>query len=197
MNLVLYDNELDADCYSVRLLLSMLSLPYERVSLDIFPGAESAPGQEHVPVLVDGGRHVPGALLALEHLARTYAPSWLPSERDAGGHWLRFAATDLLCARQARSEALLTTSGPSTVVVAAAAKCLQTMDDHLTEREFDGDGWFVGSLPSIVDVAFVAPVCLSTDYGLEHDVYPALRRWIRRVRALPGFLTMPGIPNYY
>jgi hypothetical protein len=27
------------------------------------------------------------------------------------------------------------------------------MDDHLTEREFDGASWFAGDQPSIVDVA--------------------------------------------
>ena len=37
----------------------------------------------------------------------------------------------------------------------------------------------------------------SRDFGIDHDEYPALRRWARRFRALPGFKTMPGIPDYH
>ena len=34
-------------------------------------------------------------------------------------------------------------------------------------------------------------------FGIDHDEYPALRRWARRFRTLPGFKTMPGIPDYH
>ena len=38
---------------------------------------------------------------------------------------------------------------------------------------------------------------LSRDFGIEHESYPALRRWFRSVRTIPGFTTMPGIPDYH
>ena len=38
---------------------------------------------------------------------------------------------------------------------------------------------------------------LSRDFGIDHDAFPALRRWARRLRRLPGFVTMPGIPDYH
>jgi glutathione S-transferase len=71
------------------------------------------------------------------------------------------------------------------------------MEDHMTVREFDGGDWFVGRKPTIADVALFPAIALSRDAGIEHDAYPALRRWIRRFRSLPGFRTMPGVPDYY
>jgi glutathione S-transferase len=40
-------------------------------------------------------------------------------------------------------------------------------------------------------------IALSRDFGVDHDEFAALRRWMSRVRSLPGFITMPGIPAYY
>jgi hypothetical protein len=71
---------------------------------------------------------------------------------------------------------------------------LACMDDHLTLAEFDDQPWFAGNEPTIVDLAAFGPTALSSDYEVEHDPFPTLRRWITRVRALPGFAAMPGIP---
>jgi glutathione S-transferase len=74
---------------------------------------------------------------------------------------------------------------------------LQDLDDQLTLGEFDGQLWFAGERPTIVDLAAFGPAALSNDYGVEQDAFPALRRWIRRVRALPGIIPMPGVPQFY
>jgi glutathione S-transferase len=71
------------------------------------------------------------------------------------------------------------------------------MDDRMTAVELDGGGWFAGDTPTVADIALFPSIALSRDSGIEHDAYPALRRWMRRVRAIPGFRTMPGIPDYH
>jgi glutathione S-transferase len=76
-------------------------------------------------------------------------------------------------------------------------QALRIMDDHMTLREFDGGIWFVGLSATIADLALFPAIALSRDYGVDHEAYPALRRWIRKIRHLPGFLTMPGVPDYY
>ena len=76
-------------------------------------------------------------------------------------------------------------------------QAFRIMDDHLTQREFDGGKWFAAPTPTIADIALFPAIALSRDFGVEHDEYPALRRWMRRVRAIPGFITMPGIPAYH
>ena len=38
---------------------------------------------------------------------------------------------------------------------------------------------------------------LADDRKPPDNELPALRRWMRRIRGIPGFLTMPGIPAYH
>src|ERR1700743_2355716 len=72
---ILYDNTLDADAYPVRLLLSALGLPCERVTIDSSPLALRGHGPRG-PVLEDGGTRVIGAAAVLRHLAARHAPQW-------------------------------------------------------------------------------------------------------------------------
>jgi glutathione S-transferase len=189
---ILYDNDLDADAYPVRLLLSVLALPCDRVVIDSSPLALRGHGPRG-PVLEDDGTRAVGAAAVLRHLAAQYAPNWLPPSGDS---LLPALTSPRFAPRQARLLALFTAEGPPLGLVEEAAYRLQDLDDHLTLGEFDGRPWFAGERPTITDLAAFGPAALSNDYGVEHDAFPALRRWIRRVRALPGFVPMPGVPQY-
>jgi glutathione S-transferase len=193
---ILYDNELDADAYPVRLLLSLLGLGYEQVTIDSSPWALLGHGPRG-PVLEDGDARAIGTAAVLSHLAAGYGSSWLPDSRGAGDSWLSSLTSPRFAPRQARLLALFTADGPPPGLVEEAAYRIQDMDDHLTLAELDGQLWFAGERPTIVDVAAFGPAGLSGDYGVEHDAFPALRRWIGRFRALPGFAPMPGIPQFY
>ena len=58
-------------------------------------------------------------------------------------------------------------------------------------------GMLVGENATLAEIALFPAIALSRDFGVDHDEYPALRRWMRRVRTIPGFITMPGIPDYH
>jgi len=193
---ILYDNDLDADAYPVRLLLSLLSLRCERVIIDSSPLALRGRGPRG-PVLDDGGARVVGVAAVLRHLAARHAPDWLPASAGPGDSLLSSLTSPRFAPRQARLLSLFTAEGAPPGLVEEATHRLQDLDDHLTLGEFDGHLWFAGERPAIVDLAAFGPAALSNDYGVEHDAFPALRRWIRRVRALPGFIPMPGIPRFY
>ena len=193
--MILYDNLLDADAYPVRLLLSALNLECERVTIDSSPSALRGHGPRG-PVLDDGDSRSIGAAAVLRHLASRYAPDWEPSAAGSGESWLSILTSPRFAPRQARLLALFTTAGAPPGLVEEATLRLQDMDDHLTLGEFDGRPWFAGDRPTIVDLAAFGPAALSNDYGVEHDPFPALRRWIARVRALPGFVPMPGVPQF-
>ncbi|MFT8423828.1 MAG: glutathione S-transferase C-terminal domain-containing protein, partial [Gluconacetobacter sp.] len=77
-----------------------------------------------------------------------------------------------------------------------AVAALRIVDHHLAHRWRDGGQGVVGEGPTVADIALFPTVALCRDWGEEHSAYPALRRWVRAVRALPGFVTMPGIPDY-
>lgn len=194
--MILYDNDLDADAYPVRLLLSRLGLGCERVIIDSSPQALRGHGARG-PVLDDGDARVVGAAAVLRHLAGRYAPEWLPASPGPGDSLLTSLTSPRFAPRQARLLALFTAEGPPPGLVEEATYRLQDLDDQLTLGEFDGQLWFAGERPTIVDLAAFGPAALSNDYGVEQDAFPALRRWIRRVRALPGIIPMPGVPQFY
>ena len=208
-SLVLYDYELDENCYKVRLLLAALGLGCRKVAVDMVPGAEQTRPPllllnplGTLPILKDGPTALREAEAILVYLAQRYdaARSWLPADPVASGQvvmWLIFAARDLHAAVVARRHALfdLPADGPATE--AAARRAFRVMEDHLTARRLDGADWVVGAGPTLADISLFPSFALSRDFGIEHEAYPALRRWARRVRTVPGFSTMPGIPNYY
>ncbi len=208
-DITLYNYELDEQSYRVRLALSMLGLEWTTISVDMFPGAEQKKPAMlalnplgTLPVVRDGDLVLYGAAAILLYLAKAYDPAgkWLPEEPASFGavaKWLGFSETAIAPAIEARLQALFDTSGDTAALRQAARKAFRIMDDHMTARHFDGKDWFVGDGPTLADLALFPSFALSRDYGVEHDEYPALRRWIRRFRALKGFHTMPGIPDYH
>lgn len=208
-DIVLYNYDLDENCYKVRVLLSMLGVEHRAVAVNAFPGKEhtTPPFLDmnpvgSLPILKDGDVTLFGAEAILAHLANSHDPArtWLPP----GGadfarvmQWLVFSAGELSAAVAARAHALLDAPGDEAALRASARKALRAMDDHMTARGFAGADWFAADGPTIADIALFPTFALSRDFGVDHDEYPALRLWARRFRTLPGFLTMPGIPDYH
>jgi glutathione S-transferase len=207
--LTLHDYELDDDCYKVRLFLSLLQRAYAKIAVDVYPGREQRSyhylklnPQGLLPILADGDLVLCEAEAILGYLARKYDDNnvWLPSEAGAFGEvlqWLAFAHGPLKAASIARRHEMLEEAGTDDAAPRNAKNAFRIMDDHMTKREFGGSKWFVGSGPTIADIALFPAIALSRDFGVDHDEFPALRRWMGRVRTLSGFITMPGIPAFY
>ena len=207
--LTLYNFDLDENCYRVRLLISMLGLEANMVAVDMVPGFEHLKPPVidlnplgDIPVLVDGDLVVSGPVSILAYLARRYGgEAWAEPDDIAdyahSAMWLEFAASELAAVRDARLVSLFGLSGDLAELTARGRRALRIMEDHMTLRSFDAAPWFVGTRASIVDIALFPAFALSRDWNVGHEGYPALRRWARGVRALSGFRTMPGIPDYH
>ncbi|ACM38550.1 MULTISPECIES: glutathione S-transferase family protein [Rhizobium/Agrobacterium group] len=207
--ITLYNYDLDENCYRVRLLLSCLDVAYETLAIDMVPGREEQTPTMlalnplgELPVLKDGEQVLYGTQAILAHLARVYDPSgtWLPLDPAVFSgvmQWTLFSAAPLGCAVTARRVALFGGPGDVEVLKASSRAAFRIMDDHMTLRQMDGCEWFAGAGPTIADLALFPSFALSRDYGIDHDEFPALRRWIRRFRTVAGFRTMPGIPDYH
>ncbi|MDB5523027.1 MAG: gstc [Rhizobium sp.] len=208
-DLVLHNFEMDENCYRARLMLAALGLEYRPVAVNMFPGQEqkrlpmlAINPTGSMPVLTDGELVLSGTAAILLYLAKTYdAPgAFLPADARAFGEvvkWVGFSETMLAPAIDARLKSLFGTPGDEAALKAAARKAFRIMDDHMTARHFDGKEWFAGDGPTLADIALFPSFALSRDYGIDHDEFPALRRWTRRFRTLKGFRTMPGIPDYH
>jgi glutathione S-transferase len=207
--LTLHNYELDEHCYKVRLFLSVLGCPYVKVDVDVHPGHEARSARYRrlnplgaLPIMTEGAFVLHGAEAILTFLARKYDGSgtWLPDNPASFGHvmqWLAFAGSNLNAASLARAHALLEVEADAESVARASRRAFRIMEDYITRRAFDGAYWFAAAAPTIADVALFPAIALSRDFGVDHDEYPALRRWMARVRTIPGFITMPGIPAYH
>jgi len=209
MSLRLYDFELDENAYKVRLLLAFLGLDYAKVAMDVFPGTEHkadaflklSPVGE-LPALVDGEVVLFQSEAILAYLARRYDGSglWLPEGPAALGavtQWLAFAAHELRAATTARRGALFGVPIDEAATRAAVRAAFRILETHLVMQGLAGRSWLVGDAPTIADIAVFPAFALSRDFGIDHGEYPALRRWLRALRDLPGFIPMPGVPGYH
>ena len=200
--LVLYDWTPDVRCYAVRLGLSLMGLPCTMRAVDM----DLAPGQRPVgleaalcpPVLQAGKTRLSRPCTILLFAARQpgVAPTWLdPVQGWVAMDWLDFGATALDTLATLRRAAFGTTL-PVMPDTAPLVALLRRMEDHMAARALAGEAWFAAPAPSIADVVLFVVFALSADLGVERDTCPALRRWARGLRRLPGFMGMPGVPDY-
>ncbi len=64
-------------------------------------------------------------------------------------------------------------------------QALGVMEGHLAREPY-----FVGGAYSIADIALFAYTHCAEDGGIELAPYPAIRAWLRRMHAQPGFVPM-------
>lgn len=190
--LKLHDYVLSPEAYTVRLMLALLDVPHEKIAVDAYPG------NAEVPVIEDGDNILGDPGLILAYLARAHDGAWLPADSAADiSHWLAFAVLELSALNAARRITVLGQPGDLDALHAGARAALRELEDHLTQRGMDGFGWLTGDRATIADIAVFPPVALSHDSGVGHEDYPAVHLWQRRVRSLPRFIGMPGIPDYF
>lgn len=202
----LYDYVLSGNCYKVRLLANLLGVSYEGVPIDFYPGREhrnaaflkvNPLGQ--LPVLEDGDLTLRDAQAILLYVANRYDSSgtWWPSrEPERVGQvaqWLAFADQITATASAARLHDMLGYELDVDSARKGAHRVFRVLEDHLTDVEIDGRSWIVGEHPTIADIACFPYTALAGDGGIDTSGYPAIRRWLRRVMDIPGFIDMPGI----
>lgn len=196
----LYRNAVSGHCHRVELFLSLLGLPFEKVELNFLKQEHKSPsflalnplGQ--IPVLQDGEVTLADSNAILVYLEGKYAPGqWLP--RDPVGaarvqRWLSLAAGPLAFG-PAMARAIQVFSRPldPQPAIERAHALLAHMDGELAAT-----GWLVGTQPTLADVAHYAYVARAPEGGVSLKDYPAVRAWLARVEALPGFVPMVKTP---
>ena len=192
----LYDYAASGNCYKARLLLALLGRSYERVPIDIFAGDTLTDEYEQVnplretPVLeTDAGEVIAQSNAILWYLAE--GTDYLPEDRVGRARvlqWQFFEQERVMPGLGGTRFRRLT--GRAAADPAGDARRFQlgldtlaVLDAHLGERD-----WLVGDRPSIADLSVFAYTHVADDAGFELARYPAVPRWLGRVRALPGFM---------
>jgi glutathione S-transferase len=190
----LYDYAASGNCYKVRLALAQLRVPYERVPVDIFAGdtltddfARLNPARS-TPVLVrDGAEPLSESNAILLHLAE--ATALLPddaAERAQVYRWLFLEQADLIPAVAGLRFRLLTgrldpDGEEARARRRAGEELLRLLDEHLSTREF-----IAAPRYSVADIALYAYLHVAHEAG--YAIPAAVRRWLDRVKAEPGFI---------
>jgi glutathione S-transferase len=189
----LYDYTASGNCYKVRLLLALLGQPYERVPVDIFAGDTLTeeygalnPLRETPVLELDTGELITQSNAILWYVAEP--TGYLPDsrlERALVAQWLCFEQERVMSGIGAARFHTMTGRDPALVAArfALGERALEVLQEHLAARLF-----LVGERCSIADVSVFGYTHVASDAGYELDRYPAVSRWLGRVRALPGFV---------
>jgi glutathione S-transferase len=195
----LYDFELSGNCYRVRLLLALLGLKHEVVTVDLRQGENRQPWflklnpRGQVPTLDDGGTVVWDSMAILVYLARKYGgEKWLPIDPQGMAEvmqWLALMENEILYGL-AKARVICKFKRPGNLEEAqlSGRKGLDVLEQRLAAHP-----WLARDHVTIADVGCFPYVALASEGEIPLDPYPSVRGWIERIKALPGFVGMPGI----
>ena len=195
----LYDLELSGNCYKVRLFAALAKIPLELVPVDFMGGEHKRPPLTNLnpwgelPILEDGKVVLRDSQAILVYLAAQYGDeNWLP--RDATGlgevmQWLSTSANEI---QNGPGAARLVDKFGYAIdkanTLQRADRILPLIEAHLAAHQ-----WLALGRPTIADCAVMPYVALAPEGGISLEAYPNIRQWIARIKALPGFIPMPGI----
>jgi glutathione S-transferase len=197
MSLVLYDSPVSGNCYKVRLLLSYLDLPFERVYADVVDRSnrpellgELNPALRVPTLVLDDGRPLAesGAIIWYFGEGTRFIPDD-PYERAQVLQWMFFEQYDhepsvavvrFWVAYSGRADEFASRLDER---MAAGYRALDAMEKHLSS---DDREWFVGDGMTLADIALYAYTHVAPEGGFDLGSYPAIRAWIDRVAATPG-----------
>jgi glutathione S-transferase len=198
----LHDHAFSGNGYKVRLLLTLLGRPFERIEYDIDRGATRTPDflrlnpNGRIPVLeFEDGRVLAESNAILVYLAegtrflpedrfeRALVMQWLFFEQyshEPNIATLRYWITHRLIDEERRAAI------PGKRRWGYAA--LDVMERHLAARQY-----FVDERLSIADIALYAYTHVAEEGEFDLARYGAVRRWLDRVAAEPGHIPITKV----
>jgi glutathione S-transferase len=199
----LYDHPLSGNGYKVRLLLAQLGVPYEYVPVDLAAGEARTPGflaknpLGKVHELGDG-RTLPESNAILFWLARD-TRLWPDDAFDqaAALQWLFFEQRTFMPAVGGARYWLKLHPAALTDAEQAFARDLQRKGRiglAVLEQRIANHDFLVGGAYSIADISLYAYAHLAHEGGIELEPFPAVRAWLARIRAQPGYVGIERRP---
>jgi glutathione S-transferase len=189
------------NCYKVRLALEQLALPYRWIEVNSAKGETKTPeflarnpnGQ--VPALVlEDGSSLPESGAILHYLAE--GSPLLPAGRVERARVLQWMFFEQYSHEPyvAVARAILRYQPPDSPRRAELPRlrergnrALAVMDQHLAREPFFAAGRY-----TIADIALYAYTHCAADGGFDLNAYPAILKWIDRVKTQPKHLPMPA-----
>jgi glutathione S-transferase len=192
----LYDFLPSGNGYKVRLLLTQLGIPFDRIELDILKGETRTPEflvknpNGRIPVL----EIKPGVFLAESNAILLYLSEdtpYLPKDR-----WERAKVIEWLFFEQYSHEPYIATSR-FWLMHDMAEKYRDALEQKrspgyaalgVMERRLANHPFLGGDRYTIADIALFAYTHVAAEGGFELQKFPAIQAWIERVQAQPNHI---------
>ena len=191
----LYLVAVSGNSYKVRILLSLLKVPHELVFVDTRNKAHkkqpflSLNPRGEVPVLEDDGVVLWDSAAILLYLARKHGgEQWLPVAPGPMAQvmqWVALAGNEIQFGLQYARRGILQdrwTAGTLEQGQAMGRVALNALELRLADH-----AWLALDRPTIADVACFPYVETAPEARVLLDPYPAIRAWLARCKALPGW----------
>jgi glutathione S-transferase len=194
----LYDSRLSGNAWKVRILLTQLGIPFERVTLNLAKGEAAEPAFRaksrfaRVPVLeLDDGRTIVESAAIMLYLAQ--GSPYLPDDpylRAEVISWLFFEQADLLRALALpRFYHMRGIADQMSNRIAdfqeGAYSALGKLSDWLATHD-----WLVDNCYTIADIGMFGYVSLAPEGGYDMQRFPTIAAWLARVKAQPGWVPL-------
>ncbi|MDZ8183957.1 MAG: glutathione S-transferase family protein [Nostoc sp. ChiSLP02] len=200
----LYDFLPSGNGYKIRLLLTQLGMPFERVEVNILKGETRTPEflsknpSGKIPILeIEPGKYLGESNAILVYLSE--GTEFLPYDRYLRSQvlqWLFFEQSShqpfiarsrfwisILGKAEEYSEALNENREPGYAA-------LELMEKHLSDCTF-----FVGERYTIADIALFAYTHVAEEGGFDLTQFPAIQAWIAKVKAQSRYISINDIPK--
>jgi glutathione S-transferase len=191
-----YGDTQSGNCYKIQLILALIDQPYEWIDVDILAGETRTEDylkknpNGKIPVLeLDDGRCLSESNAIINYLAKNSAflpddpyqeakvQQWQFFEQYSHEPYIavaRFIEKYLGLPEDRKAEYEAKKSG--------GYKALGVMEQQLKTTEF-----LVGDRPTTADVSLFAYTHVAHEGGFDLSEYPAITKWIDRIKALPNF----------
>jgi glutathione S-transferase len=195
----LYDFLPSGNSYKIRLLLTQLGMPFERIEVDILKGETRSPEylskniNGKIPLLeIEGGKYLAESNAILIYLSE--GTEFLPYDR-----FLRAQVLQWLFFEQNSHEPYIATSRFWISILGKAEEykqkleekqeggyaALRVMEQHLANRTF-----FVAERYTVADIALFAYTHVADQGGFNLRQFPAINAWIQRVKSQSRYITI-------
>lgn len=191
----LYFVPISGNAYKVRILLSLLNVPHEKVVIDHSKNEQKQPAflklnpRGEVPVLEDAGSVIWDSAACLVYVARKHGgEQWFPGEPAAMAQvmqWLALAGEEIQFGLQYGRRGVRQgrwTAGSLEQCQATGRIALAAMEGRLENHE-----WLALEHPTIADIACFPYVETAPEARVPLDPYPGIISWLARCKALPGW----------
>ncbi len=197
--LKLYEFSPSGNCYKIRLLLTQLEIPFERIEIDITKGESRSPEflqknpNGRIPVLeIEPGKFLSESNAILFYLSA--GTKFFPTNK-----WEQAQVMQWLFFEQYSHEPYIATSRYWISILEKAEEykaeikqkqsggyaALGVMEKHLEKHQF-----FVGDSYTIADISLFAYTHVADEGGFDLNQFSAIPNWIEKVKNQPLYQSM-------